>query len=125
VPYRKLLPQVIFTGSLLMFAAFLATFGQQLPKAKPSPLMALLDRFTAADVPALGPAEVEVAPRKWNQPIPPGLPGNGIAQHPMLYVGEGYNKIYLVNDGEIIWTYSTGAGWEYDDVSMLSNGNIL
>ena len=87
--------------------------------------MALMNRFTAADVPALGPAETEVAPRVWNQPIPAGLPGNGIAQHPMLYIGEGYNKIFLVNDGKIVWTYSTGGGWEYDDVWMLSNGNIL
>ena len=87
--------------------------------------MALMSRFTAADVPALGPAETEVAPRVWDQPIPAGLPGNGIAQHPMLYIGEGYNKILLVNDGKIVWTYSTGGGWEYDDVWMLSNGNIL
>jgi hypothetical protein len=58
-------------------------------------------------------------------PVPPGLPGKGMAQHPMLYVGEGYNKILLVNKGKIIWTYSTGPGWEYDDVWMLSNANIL
>jgi hypothetical protein len=48
-----------------------------------------------------------------------------MAQHPMLYIGEGYNKILLVDRGKIIWTYSTGPGWEYDDVWMLSNGNIL
>ncbi len=24
-----------------------------------------------------------------------------------------------------MWTYSTGPGWEYDDIWMLSNGNIL
>jgi hypothetical protein len=87
--------------------------------------MTLLDRFTAAAVPALGPAETEVAPRQWDRPTPPGLPGNGLAQHPMLYVGEGYNKILLVNRGKVVWTYSTGPGWEYDDVWMLSNGNIL
>jgi outer membrane protein assembly factor BamB len=33
--------------------------------------------------------------------------------------------MFLVNDGKVIWTYSTGKGWEYDDVWMLSNGNIL
>ena len=43
----------------------------------------------------------------------------------MLYVGENYNKMFLVNDGKVIWTYSTGTGHEYDDVWMLSNGNIL
>jgi hypothetical protein len=31
----------------------------------------------------------------------------------------------MVNNGKIIWTYATGGGWEYDDVWMLSNGNIL
>jgi len=51
--------------------------------------MALLDRFTAADVPTLGPAETAVDPLKWDKPIPSGLPGKGLAQHPMLYIGEG------------------------------------
>jgi len=127
-----LVPLAIVTvGFLPLFAVCPATGGQDAPKAKPSqatPLMAQLSRFTATDVPAMGPAESEVAPRKWDQsvlPGPPGLPGDGMAQHPMLYVGEGYNKILLVNNGKIIWTYSTGSGWEYDDVWMLSNGNIL
>jgi hypothetical protein len=111
-----------------LFAVCSATLGQNAPKAKPSaaaPLMALMDRFTAANVPALGPSETETPPLKWDQSIPPGLPGSGMAQHPMLYVGEGYNKILLVHKGKIIWTYSTGTGWEYDDVWMLSNGNVL
>ena len=43
----------------------------------------------------------------------------------MLYIGEGCNKMFLINDGKIIWTYSTGKGWEYDDIWLLSNGNIL
>jgi hypothetical protein len=89
------------------------------------PLMAELGRFTAADVPVLGPAETAVAPPPWEPEVRAGLPGKGIAQHPMLYVGEGYNKILLVNDGKVAWSYSTGSGWEYDDVWMLSNGNIL
>ena len=96
--------------------------------AKPSnakPLMGLMNRFTAAGVPALGPGEAEVAPRQWDKPVPPGLPGKGIAQHTMLYIGEGYNKIFLVNKGKTVWTYSTGTGGEYDDVWMLSNGNVL
>jgi hypothetical protein len=125
VRYRELLPLAILSAGLAMLSVCSGILGQQAPKARPSPLMALLDRFTAADVPAMGPAEIEVAPRKWDQLIPPGLPGNGMAQHPMLYVGEGYNRILLVNDGKIVWTYSTGPGWEYDDVWMLSNGNIL
>jgi hypothetical protein len=93
--------------------------------SRATPLMAQLSRFTAVDVPPLGPAETAVVPPTWEPAVPAGLPGNGIAQHPMLYVGEGYNKILLINDGKVIWTYSTGSGWEYDDVWMLSNGNIL
>jgi len=88
--------------------------------------MAQLSRFTAADVPTtLALSETDVAPLKGDQPVPSGLPGKGIAQHPMLYIGEGYNKILLVDKGKIAWTYSTGSGWEYDDVWMLSNGNVL
>jgi hypothetical protein len=90
-----------------------------------APLMKLLPRFAAAEVPAIGPGESETPPLKPAKPAPAGLPGNGLAQHPMLYIGEGYNKILLINGGKIIWTYSTGPGWEYDDVWMLSNGNIL
>ncbi len=107
---------------------FLGTSKQVAGSARPhaaKPLMKVLPLFTAPDVPAMGPAEIGSPPLKNVRPVPPGLPGKGMAQHPMLYVGEGYNKILLVNKGKIIWTYSTGPGWEYDDVWMLSNGNIL
>jgi len=90
-----------------------------------TPLLKLLPRFTAPNVPAIGPGETEVPPLKPGKPTPPDLPGDGLAQHPMLYIGEGYNKILLVDGGKIAWTYSTGPGWEYDDVWMLSNGNVL
>jgi len=56
---------------------------------------------------------------------PANLPGNGLAQHPMLYVGVNWDKMFLINKGKVIWTYSTGKSYEYDDVWMLSNGNIL
>ena len=120
---RRLLTLAILTACLALATSVWLTHAQSAPKAKP--LLALLDRFTAPSVPALGPAETEAPARTWDQPIPPGLPGNGIAQHPMLYIGEGYNKILLVDGGKIVWTYSTGKGWEYDDVWMLSNGNVL
>jgi hypothetical protein len=94
--------------------------------ASPSSCMAVLDLFTARDVPAMGPAETESPIGPWtNAPTPANLPGSGLAQHPMLYVGENCTKMYLVNDGKVIWTYQTGKGYEYDDVWMLSNGNIL
>jgi len=129
--HRRLPSLAILAAGLALFGFCSTAVAQSAPKAKAAkaskatPLMALLDRFTASTVPAMGPAETEVPPLKWDKTVLPGLPGNGMAQHPMLYVGEGYNKILLVNKGKIIWTYSTGTGWEYDDVWMLSNGNIL
>ncbi len=88
--------------------------------------VAVLDRFTAANVPAFGPDETESPAGKWTNGItPPNLPGHGLAQHSMLYVGENYDKMFLVHQGKVIWTYSTGTSFEYDDVWMLSNGNIL
>ncbi len=91
-------------------------------------VMAQLPRFSAPGVPAVGPAEVAIPPKASatpNPPIPPNLPGRGLAQHPMLYIGEGDNRIYILNKGKVVWTYSTGPGNELDDVWMLSNGNIL
>ena len=108
---------------------FIILTGCHAPKTMPSsatPCMAQLSRFTAADVPAMGPAETESPPGKWtNAPAPASLPGKGLAQHPMLYVGENYTKMFLVDGGKVIWTYQTGPGYEYDDVWMLSNGNVL
>ncbi len=94
--------------------------------ASATPCMDVLHLFTAANVPALGLDETPSPAGKWTNGItPPNLPGKGLAQHPMLYVGENYDKMFLVNDGKVIWTYSTGTSYEYDDVWMLSNGNIL
>jgi hypothetical protein len=99
--------------------------------AQDAPLLKVLDQFTAADVPAQGPHEPGPTTRTWWDPTtnpsatPADLPGSGIAQHPMLYAGEGYNTIFLVRDGEVVWTYSSGRGGEIDDVWMLSDGHIL
>lgn len=95
---------------------------------KQSHLLSLLPLFTAPNVPAFGPEEEEIDPPRWrvsNDPTPAHYPGGGLSRHPMLYIGEGCNKIFLVNGGKVIWTYSTGTGWELDDVWMLNNGNIL
>ncbi len=89
------------------------------------PLLKQLPRFTAADVPAVGPEELPVELLVAKHPAPTGLPDKGASQRPMLYIGEGYNKIFLVDHGRIAWTYSTGGGNELDDIWMLSNGNIL
>src|SRR5436309_12516013 len=93
------------------------------PAAPPSPVLAVLDQFTAPGVPAGGPAET---PRTWPEPTSvPDLPGGGIARHPMLYAGEGYYAIFLVNQGKVIWTYTTGRKGEIDDIWLLSNGHVL
>ena len=91
-----------------------------------TPCVAVLDRFTAADVPAMGPGETIAPAGAWTKaPTPDNLPGHGLAEHPMLYAGENYNKMFLVNQGKVLWTYQTGGGFEYDDLWLLSNGNIL
>jgi len=77
-------------------------------------------------IPARGPAEAEPIPRNWPEPASlPERPGRGLAQHAMLYAGEGYNTIFLVNHGNVVWSYSIGKGGEIDDVWMLTNGHIL
>jgi hypothetical protein len=123
------LGSVIAVVSAVGLAAILAgchTPGAAAGSSSATPCMAKLARFTGPDVPAFGPAETESPAGKWmNAVTPAGLPGNGLAQHPMLYVGENYTKMFLVNEGKVLWTYQTGPGYEYDDVWMLSNGNIL
>jgi hypothetical protein len=90
-----------------------------------APKESVLNRFTTPDVPAQGPDEHPVN-RNWPQPArETSRPGKGIAQHPMLYAGEGYNNILLVNGGKVVWNYSIGPHGELDDVWMLSNGDVL
>src|SRR5258706_8028250 len=93
-------------------------------------LLKVLDQFTAADVPERGPAEIDPGPRSWWDPttVPSTQPapiGKGLAQHPMLFAGEGYNTLFLVNNGKVVWTYSSGRGGEIDDVWLITNGHIL
>jgi hypothetical protein len=63
-------------------------------------------------------------------PLPP-LPGNGLSQHPFLYAGEWQDqkmtdqKMYIVKNGKILWTFTMGTYGEFGDATMLSNGNIL
>src|ERR1700761_9441673 len=124
-------PKLRSTLAALSFLGLAATFtGCHTLKASSSatstPCMDVLGKFTAANVPVMGPDETESPAGRWTNGVtPPNLPGNGLAQHPMLCVGENYDKMFLVKDGKVIWTYSTGKSYEYDDVWMLSNGNIL
>jgi hypothetical protein len=62
---------------------------------------------------------------------PAGLPGNGLDQHPFLYCGEWQGqsldnqKMYLVEKGKVIWTYTNPKHGEIDDCTRMSNGNIV
>jgi hypothetical protein len=117
---------VLAALSLGLLIAGCSTSSPGTAKSSATPALDVLPLFTAADVPAFGPDEIPVDPPNWKvSPLDTNLPGKGLAQHPMLYVGEGCNKMFLVNGGKVIWTFSTGKGWEYDDIWLLSNGNIL
>lgn len=116
-----------FTLALLLFVCPVFLFAQKKTKkpASATPCMDVLNLFTAANVPAMAPEEEPASLINSPEEPPANMPGNGLAQHPMLYVGENCNRMSLVKDGKVIWTYNTGKGPEYDDVWMLSNGNIL
>jgi len=58
------------------------------------------------------------------------------ARHPFVYAGEWdtrkpYQSIFVVREGKVTWHYSvplrtaTGGVQEFDDATMLSNGNII
>ncbi len=93
-----------------------------------APLLSKLSLFADPAVPVFAPSEEEIDPPFWRVSEPDSsvtLPGGGLARHSMLLVGEGCNRMFLVHNGRILWTFCAGKGWEYDDVWMLSNGNIL
>ena len=68
---------------------------------------------------------------------PSVLPGHGPAQHPFLYAGEWDTRkpleqsMFIVRNGKVVWQYSIplhpkpGANQEFDDATLLSNGNII
>ena len=89
----------------------------------------LLPLFTAENVPEVGPAEdLNLGSHfGWmsDHETDPSWPGEGLARYPMIYIGEGYNRIFILNEGKIIWKYDTGPGNELDDIWMLKNGDIL
>lgn len=114
------------TGCTLLEAACKILAATQQPKA----LTELLPLFTAENVPEVGPEEETDmgGPFDWiadKATQNPNWPGDGLNRYPMLYIGEGYNRIFLINDDKIIWKYDTGPGWELDDLWMLKNGDIL
>ena len=54
-----------------------------------------------------------------------------MAQHPFLYCGEWQNRstsqqtIYIVRNGEVVWSYTNPLKGELGDCTMLSNSNIV
>lgn len=101
---------------------------KQIAQASDTPCMDVLHLFTAPDVPAVGKYEIPIPERTYTAEgtaTPEEFPGEGINRYPMLYIGEGCNRMFLVKDGKVIWTYDTGGGWEYDDIWMKKNGNIV
>lgn len=64
------------------------------------------------------------------------LPGKGLKQHDFLHAGEwdirkSAQSMFLVRGGKVVWQYSiplrtaTGGIQEFDDATLLSNGNIV
>jgi hypothetical protein len=64
------------------------------------------------------------------------LPGRGLAQHDFLYAGEWDTRkpqqsMFLVRDGRVVWSYAIalhpapGANQEFDDATLLPDGNVL
>jgi len=64
-------------------------------------------------------------------------PGEGLKQHSFLYAGEWDQRnpkaqsMFLVRDGKVVWQYSipmrtqSQSIQEFDDITRLSNGNIV
>jgi hypothetical protein len=99
---------------LISLALGLAT---QIQAAEPTP-----------PAPAPAPAVVSFSP--------PTLPGQGLAGHDFLYAGEWDTRkplqsMFLVRGGKVVWSYSIPlhptpqANQEFDDATLLPDGNIL
>ena len=57
---------------------------------------------------------------------PAVLPGKGLAQHDFFYAGEAKEeRMFIVRDGKIAWSYTHPGKGEISDAVLLSNGNIL
>lgn len=122
IPSRAIAPITCIALFALLASSQLSVYAQSL-NAKP--LLKQLPRFTEANVPATAPEELPVGDLHAKNPAPTDLPSAGASQRPMLYIGEGYNRIFLIDHGKTIWKYDTGPGNELDDIWMLSNGNVL
>lgn len=56
----------------------------------------------------------------------PARPGMGLAQHDFFYAGEAKEeKMFIVRDGKIGWSYQHNGRGEISDAVLQSNGNVL
>ncbi len=97
-------------------------------KAGEATLAHLLPLYMNKNIPQDGPYEdLNVGSGGRSKDIEPktDLPGGGLARYPMIYIGEGYNRIFILNEGKVVWKYDTGPGNELDDIWMLRDGNLL
>lgn len=101
---------MIITGNrilLVLLLSFSSTilFAQKHMKTanatKATPFINVLHLFTAPNVPSMAAQEEFASLVPSIEPTPKNLPGNGLAQHPMLYVGENCNRMSLVNNGKV------------------------
>jgi outer membrane protein assembly factor BamB len=54
------------------------------------------------------------------------LPGNGLAQHDFFYAGEAkQERMFIVRNGEVVWSYTHNGRGEISDAILMTNGNIL
>jgi hypothetical protein len=111
-------------------------------------LIALSACASAPDAHTAPPAPATTAPRAAasrpasqpasTQPASPAvLPGNGALAHPFLYAGEwdtrkpNAQSIFIVKEGKIVWQYTInikadrGGNQEFDDATLLADGNII
>jgi hypothetical protein len=112
-----------------------------MPRAQsPSRVFALLTAWlapfaaVAADPAVPSPAAPPASPESF---APATLPGHGLSEHPFLYAGEWDTRkplrqsMFIVRDGRIVWQYTmplknaAGHIQEFDDATLLSNGNII
>jgi len=92
------------------------------------PIVIIGSAPVAGEAPSAAPVAVPFSPA--------ALPGNGLAQHPFLYAGEWDTRkpdqsMFLVRGGRVVWSASIplhprpGANQEFDDATLLPNGNII
>src|SRR5206468_2663899 len=54
------------------------------------------------------------------------LPGRGLAQHDVFYTGEAkLERMFIIRNGEIVWSYTHDGKGEISDAILFPNGNIL